>query len=168
MNESQSILDSLRRIVRALRLNSTQIQKDLGLSSAQFFVLQKLEFNEWVPISELAKRTSTDQSSVSVVVKKLIAEKLLLKKTHPTDRRSAIVSLSLIGQRYARSSKPLVQNQLIQGIETLSADQRQNLSTLLLELVHASELNRQEPLLFFEEGKPRASSKKNIVRKKSE
>ena len=72
MDDTQFILDAFRVVFRTVRLNSAQVEKDLGISSAQLFILQKLQPSEWVTINEIAFRTKTDQSSVSVVVKKQI------------------------------------------------------------------------------------------------
>ena len=42
MTDSQRILDSIRRLVRLLRLSDRVAQRELGLSAAQLFVLQEL------------------------------------------------------------------------------------------------------------------------------
>ena len=150
---SQFILDSFRKVFRALRLNSVKIEKELGVSSAQFFVLQKLRPGEWITINQIAARTSTDQSSVSVVVKKLIEEKLLLKKSNPEDKRSVLVSLSLIGLKFSGSTKSLVQNQLLQGVQSLSVSERTQLAGLLEKLLKGSNLDQEEAALFYEKAK---------------
>src|SRR5881296_2175368 len=67
MTDSQRILDSIRRLVRLLRLADRAAQNELGLSGAQLFVLQELGKTPSLSLNELAERTRTDQSSVSVV-----------------------------------------------------------------------------------------------------
>ena len=52
--ETQEILDSIRRIVRALRISSRFSEKVLGLSSAQLYILQKLGEFDGCSINELA------------------------------------------------------------------------------------------------------------------
>src|SRR5438105_26745 len=75
-SETRSILDSIRRIVRALRLADRAAEKRLGLSGAQLFVLHKLAVGPALSLNELADRTLTHQSSVSVVVQRLVKRKL--------------------------------------------------------------------------------------------
>ena len=162
MGEEQKILDSFRKVFRALRLSSVRIEKKLGISTAQLFVLSRLQSGEWITINELASRTNTDQSSVSVVVKKLVDEKFLLKKPHPTDKRSSIISLSLLGQKYSRTNEPLIADRLLKGIESLSSSEQKQLTQLLNQLLTAAGLANEEASLFFEEGKPRGRpGKKN-------
>src|SRR4029077_4522437 len=66
-------LNALRRIVRALRVASRTAEQQVGLSGAQLFVLQCLARQSPCSVKELAARTATDQSSVSVVVSRLVA-----------------------------------------------------------------------------------------------
>ncbi len=62
------MLDAIRRIVQALRESSRAAEKRVGLSGAQLFVLQTLGESPGLSLNELAERTRTHQSSVSVVV----------------------------------------------------------------------------------------------------
>src|SRR6185312_321205 len=64
----QRVLDSIRRIVRLLREGTRASEDAVGLSAAQLFVLQKLDPAVPLSLTELAARTLTHQSSVSVVV----------------------------------------------------------------------------------------------------
>ena len=72
MSDSQRILDSIRRLVRMLRVSDRQAQAELGVSGAQLFVLTELGKTPALSLNELAARTLTDQSSVSVVVTRLV------------------------------------------------------------------------------------------------
>jgi DNA-binding MarR family transcriptional regulator len=60
------VLDAVRRIVQALRESSRQAERQVGLSGAQLFVLQKLAESPASSVNELAARTHTHQSSVSL------------------------------------------------------------------------------------------------------
>src|ERR671938_1731164 len=65
-------LDAIRRLVRGLRLAARASEREAGLSAAQLFVLQQLAESPAESINELAARTLTHQSSVSVVVRRLV------------------------------------------------------------------------------------------------
>src|SRR5665213_199086 len=71
-NEIREILDSIRRIVRLLRVSSREAEREVGLSGAQLFVLRTLSEHKFLSVNELAERTHTHQSSVSVVVQVLV------------------------------------------------------------------------------------------------
>ena len=68
MDETQRILDAIRRLVRLLRISDRAAQGRVGLSAAQLFVLHELGKTPSLSLGELAARTRTDQSSVSTVV----------------------------------------------------------------------------------------------------
>src|SRR5690348_4180204 len=75
---------ALRRIVLAVRLSARRAERELGLSGAQLFVLQQLGASPVHSLNELAERTRTHQSSVSVVVRRLVARGLVTR-TRATD-----------------------------------------------------------------------------------
>ena len=72
MTDSARILDAIRRLVRHLRLADRAAQSELGISGAQLFVLFELGKTPALSLNDLAARTRTDQSSVSVVVSRLV------------------------------------------------------------------------------------------------
>ena len=76
------VLDAMRRIVQALRESSRWAERHVGLSGAQLFVLQTLAETPGLSVNELAERTHTHQSSVSVVVSRLAA-RLVERGTRP-------------------------------------------------------------------------------------
>src|SRR5690242_2450699 len=87
--DTQSILDAIRKIVKSLREASKSTEKRMGLSAAQLFVLQKIaESDKPLSINELAERTLTHQSSVSVVVTKLVNHKLVERLPSKLDARA--------------------------------------------------------------------------------
>lgn len=80
------IMDSFRRIVRALR-SSHRAAGDLDLTGAQLFVLATLGTAVGpMGVKELAERTRTDQSTVSVVVGRLV-DRGLVKRVRSTSIR---------------------------------------------------------------------------------
>ena len=80
----QAVLDGVRRIVQALRASSRWAEQHVGLSGAQLFVLQKLAETPAMSVNELAARTHTHQSSVSMVVSRLVEHGLVTRTRSPT------------------------------------------------------------------------------------
>lgn len=64
----QTILDGIRSLVNRLRESSREAERRIGLTAAQLFVLQLLRASDDLSVNDLAARTYTHQSSVSVVV----------------------------------------------------------------------------------------------------
>jgi DNA-binding MarR family transcriptional regulator len=128
---TRRILQSLRAIVRDLRRASVSYEKQFGLSAAQLFVLQALRDQPGMSLGEVAKRTATDQSSVSVVVRKLEEKDLVQKRTSSQDGRRLELSLTPRGKRLSERTPPAVQDLLIQSISDLPLPDRRQLAGLL-------------------------------------
>jgi MarR family transcriptional regulator, lower aerobic nicotinate degradation pathway regulator len=159
--DAQAIFDSLRKIVRAIRLSSKKSEKEIGISSAQFFVLQKIAERETPPsINELAEATLTHQSSVSVVVSKLLRKKLIERVRSQTNSRSVEVRLSKQGLDLLRESHHSLQERLMNAVVGMEERDRQGLVQGLAILIQKAGLQEEEESLFFEDRKAKRHESK--------
>lgn len=142
-------LDSLRRIVRALRLSAAESEKSLGISMVQKFVLSQLSDGQPRSIAELARKTFTDASSVSVVVQRLVDLKLITRRADPSDARRAQLTLSPAGRRLVARAPEPVQERLLAALADLPDRRLAELSGSLDRLARA--LGSDEAGLFFED-----------------
>src|SRR5437764_14964436 len=88
------VLDCVRRIVRELRESSREAERKVGVSGAQLFVLQQIAAGQARSVTELAERTLTHQSSVSVVVQRLAAAGLIARSRAAPGRRRTDLRLT--------------------------------------------------------------------------
>jgi DNA-binding MarR family transcriptional regulator len=144
-------MDALRRIVRALRISARAAEGRLGISGAQLFVLHQLADRDASSIDELAARTVTHQSSVSVVVSRLAARGLVARRSAPDDARRTEIALTAAGRALLRKSPESGQARLIAGLEHLGSEERRTLAHSLATLVRALEASHQAPAMFFED-----------------
>jgi DNA-binding MarR family transcriptional regulator len=151
LSETTSILDDLRRVVRSLRESSREAERRLGVSGAQLFVLQRLAFGRALSLNELAARTRTHQSTVSVVVSKLVERGLLTRSTSTEDARRVELAVTKRGLALLARAPLAAQDGLIMGIERLPRAQQKTLAEALRALVVAMQLDSAEPAMFFEE-----------------
>lgn len=153
----ESVLKSIRLLVGGLRTASRDAEKKFGISGAQLYVLQKLSAESGLSMNELAERTLTHQSSVSVVVTRLEEKKLVERKKSAQDARRLEIRLTGKGKSIlARAPNP-VQNRLLKAIESLSESDRKKLASLLSALnTHAGFVGAAP--LFFEEARKGESS----------
>jgi DNA-binding MarR family transcriptional regulator len=160
------LLDDLRRIVRALRQSSREAERTLGVSGAQLFVLRSLLDTRALSLNELAARTRTHQSTVSVVVKRLVERGLVLRHACQLDARRLELSLSKRGRALLERAPLAAQDKLIEGVERLPAAARQTLADSLHGLVVAMQLEDEAPRMFFEEEDVAAgTARKKTVRR---
>ena len=150
-SDVRAVLDSLRQIVRALRLVAKAAETELGISTAQLFVLQVLAETEGATINEIAERTCTDQSSVSVIVSRLVQGGLVNRRRDPADARRVIVTLTDEGIGLLDRSPPTIQVRLIDALGRMPATRRRVLARELSLLAGSVEANDRAPPMFFEE-----------------
>lgn len=149
-----SVMIALRRIVRYLRLADRDAEMACGLSAAQLFVLNTLAEAPSLSLAELAARTLTDQSSVSTVVAKLVARKLVSRKPARTDRRRAELRLTPAGETVVRTAPRIPQGQIIDAIESMPAARRAEVVSALEGLATAIGANEVAPRMLFEDEPP--------------
>jgi DNA-binding MarR family transcriptional regulator len=145
-------MNALRRIVRDLRLGSRTAEREAGVSGAQLFVLQALSEGPAASLGELAARTLTDQSSVSVVVRKLIEENLVKSKTAVEDARRVELSLTPRGRRLLDRCPEPTQAKLVASLERLARRDLVALTEGLEALVRQMGDIDAPPEMFFEGG----------------
>lgn len=155
MSTSQQVLDSLRRIVRFLREGSRLSEKRVGLSGAQLFVLQKLDPNRPLSLTELAARTLTHQSSVSVVVSRLVERGLVQRRPAADDARRLELLPTRRGLQLLARAPAAAQDDILAALTALSEKERRALADGLGALVGALGLGDEAALMLFSDDPPR-------------
>lgn len=154
-DEATAALVSLRRIVRFLRLAERKAEIACGLSVAQLFVLETLAAAPKSSQAELAARTLTDQSSVSVVVTKLVARGLVSRSVSPTDRRRIELALTSLGQRTLARAPRIPQATIIASIRSMPPTRRAELVRSLAHLASSIGADEVAPRMLFDEEPPK-------------
>jgi DNA-binding MarR family transcriptional regulator len=161
----REILDAIRNLVRALRLGNQEAERRVGLSSAQLFVLQTLSESDGLSLKELAQRTATDPSSVSVVVARLVSLRLVSRARDAKDGRRLVLGLTARARALMRKAPPrLVQHGLVRAIESLAAGDRRTLARLLKRIAASMGEADDAPGMFFEPLPKTARGRRSRVR----
>lgn len=161
MTDSQRILDSIRRLVRLLRLTDRAMQSEVGLSGAQLFVLHELEKATAMSLSELAEKTRTDQSSVSVVVSRLVEGGYIMRERDRRDARRLVLTLTKTGRSVAEESPPVAQERILEILERMQPAERRRFADLFGRMIEELGAARgAAPMLFEEEPSGGKSSRK--------
>ena len=133
-DDGQSALNSLRAVLRVVRLAGHDTQKRAGLSSAQMLALKALDGPEPIRMNELARRTMTSPSSVSEVITRLVSQGLVSRTRCDEDGRSVRLALTDSG-RAALLETPAPEEEVLSGLDKLGAGERKQLSELLNRLL---------------------------------
>ena len=150
-SDMRAALDAFRRIVQTLRAGGSSGRR-AGVSSAQLFALAQIADHPGVSINDLASLTFTHQSSVSIVVQRLVERRLVVKVAARSDRRKHTLMITAAGRRVLHRAPVVVQETLIAAISSLSVAERRRFSRSLQKIASAiaPEAGRHPPMLFEE------------------
>jgi MarR family transcriptional regulator, lower aerobic nicotinate degradation pathway regulator len=157
----RAVLDGLRRIVQFLRASSRDTERRVHLSAAQLFALQQVATFPGASINELAGHTFTHQSSVSVVVQRLVNRRLVAKVISKDDRRRVRLAITDAGRQVLRRSPQPAQERLIAGIASLKPADRQHLVDSLAAISRLLAPNGGPPPMLFEDQGKRGRLRKD-------
>jgi DNA-binding MarR family transcriptional regulator len=144
------VLNGLRRITQALRLSSSVVQDTLGITGAQLFVLHQLAECPGASLRELAERTATDQSSVSVVVSRLVEAGHVARGISETDGRRTELTLTESGRWMLERGPELAQTRLVAALRAMPVSQLRIAASVLDRAARAIHPASDPPEMFFE------------------
>jgi len=147
-------VESLRRVLQALRIAARDTLATTGVSAAQLFVLGALADGEAASMSELAHRTMTDRTSVTAVVDRLVGSGLVTKGTSEEDRRRASISITATGRTVLRGAPRPPTALLVEALERLDPAELKRLDRGLRALTRAMDIDREPAEMLFEDARP--------------
>ena len=155
-DDGMRILNSIRQLVRALRLFDREAQSKYGVTAAQMFVLHAIDQDEGLSLNALAARTATDQSSASVVVQRLVEAGYVLRTAVPSDRRRIELRLTPRGRAIMRKAPPPAQQKILETVAAMPPRDRKELAVLLETFVQEFGVRgKKAPMLFEEDQAPK-------------
>jgi DNA-binding MarR family transcriptional regulator len=152
-------LDHIRTLVAALSHSARAVERSTGVTNAQLFLLQQLADADSLSVNDLAARARTQQSTVSIVVARLVRAGLAAKRKSSDDARIAIISLTAKGRRLVKHAPAPPAVALLRAIEVLSEKDSRALATGMDALLRALDLAAPEVTLLFEHAPPARAPK---------
>lgn len=149
-----SVLDSLRRTVRAFRAAAQVAEERLGISGAQHFALQQLVLGPAPSLNDLAARTLTNKSSLSVVVGRLVEGGYVRRTVSRADRRAVVLSLTVQGRRALERAPDSAQTRMIAALRRLSPGDLRAFAATFERFTEELGISTLEPALIFEDVAP--------------
>jgi DNA-binding MarR family transcriptional regulator len=143
-------LDAIRVLVGALSRSARSVERRTGVTTAQLFVLRQLAEGDRLSLGEIANRTLTRQSTVSVVVARLERRGLLRRDRAADDRRRLELSLTTAGRRLVARAPVPTTGRLLGALDQLTNDQLGSLSLGLAALTAALGVESRSAGMLFE------------------
>lgn len=138
-------MNAIRSIVRALRINTRAIELKMGISLAQLFVLQQLAERAADSLNDLAERTATHQSSVSVVVRRLVERGYVTRTSSSADKRRIEIGLTPEGRKLLEDAPSTIQTQLVAALRQMARGDQESLADLLERWLTTAKIDLAAP-----------------------
>ncbi len=144
-------MNAVRSIVRAQRINTRAVELKMGISLAQLFVLQQLAERSADSLNELAERTATHQSSVSVVVRRLVERGLASRTASANDRRRIEIAVTAAGRELLAGAPVTVSMELVAALRRMPRSDREQLADLLERWLREARIDFTTPPMLGED-----------------
>ena len=151
-------LERMRALVAALSRSARAVERRTGVTNAQLFLLQQLAGGNSRSVNDLAARARTQQSTVSIVVARLVRAGLAAKRRSDKDGRVAVISITPKGRRLLAHAPVPPTSELLRAIEDLSDRDARSLADGLRALVDALGLSPSPVTMLFEHAPTRRSA----------
>ena len=165
--EVSEVVDSLRRIVRVLHQSHRIAEQRWQLSAAQLLVMQRLAEEKTLSVNQLADRTFTHQSTVSVVVTRLVSRGLVRRSRADDDARRAELALTPAGRVLLQRAMTSALTKLMDALDDMPESRLRVIGSCLNRVVDALGVAEEPAGMFFEDGlaaEPNGKSKRARVR----
>jgi DNA-binding MarR family transcriptional regulator len=107
----RDLLISIRKIIQAIDIHSSKLNRQYGLTGPQIIVLHEINNHGKISITPLARATNLSQATTTVIVKRLEAKGYIYRKNREDDRRSVSLFLTNEGKEIAAAHPPLLQEE---------------------------------------------------------
>ena len=149
VRDRDSAFRCIRALVAALQTSARAVEVRTGLTNAQLFLLRQIAGGKGLTINDLSQRTSAAQSSVSVVVARLVRAGHVKRGRDADDGRRVTLTATAKGRAAMRKAPPPATERLLRALGALAPGDARAISrgigALLTELRVAQDT---APLLF--------------------
>lgn len=132
MNDAaQDVLVALRRIIRAVDLQSKRINKASGLTTPQILILRAIDTLGEVTTGRLSDTVTLSQATVTTILDRLEGRGLIERYRSTVDKRVVHTRLTTTGRRALKKAPPLLHERFVEAFSSLDhASQKQMIATL--------------------------------------
>lgn len=145
------IVQSFRRIFKAIQQYSEAVLKEFGVTGPQLWLLKMLRQEGGTSVGELSQKMYLHISTVSGIIDRLEAKGYVARKKAETDRRIVIVQLTASGKRIVDQAPEPSQGKLLHSLQNLSEKEVLEMHEALQKIVRLMEVEQIEVKFFFSE-----------------
>lgn len=124
----------LMNISKKLKYDLNQALLEKGITVQQWAVIQQVDLKEPVTATELVHILDMDKPTISGIVQRLEKKELLVKRDHPTDKRSFLLSLTEIGRSALEDYQQLSDHIVEKHLSILTEQEQASFNHLLSKI----------------------------------
>jgi len=138
-NYELRILQSLRRIIRAVDMHSHKLASEYKITGPQLGCLIALKKEQPLTIAQLAKIVYLSPSTLVGIIDRLEEKRLVQRQRDPADRRRIHISVTPQGVELIAAAPSLLQATLVTALKELPAAEQISITMALEKLVDLME-----------------------------
>ncbi|MBW2583388.1 MAG: MarR family transcriptional regulator [Deltaproteobacteria bacterium] len=131
-----NIVDSIRRLVRAVYLDSQKMSKQYGLTGPQSSVLRNLVNDGPMSSADLSRTLYVTPANITGIIDRLEIKGLVKRIKKQGDRRVALITLTESGQQLGRSIPDPIINLFISELGDLELERLKLLSGAMNQVLN--------------------------------
>jgi DNA-binding MarR family transcriptional regulator len=116
---SNNVLKVLRKIIRAVDVQSKQLVKEYGLTGPQILILKELHAAEDITVGKIAANVDLSQSTVTNILERLENRGFISRSRSNVDKRRVNIKLEEKGVRILEMDPSLLQEHFVRRFKEL-------------------------------------------------
>ncbi len=118
-DSSDTVVATIRQIIRAVDLQSKKLTKKYGLTGPQLIVLKEIRKGNERPISEIARQVSLSQATVTSILDRLEQQGFAVRRRSTSDKRKVNIELTDKALSILDSNPSMLQEEFTDRFEKL-------------------------------------------------
>ncbi len=145
------IMQSLRRIFKAIQDYSYEVSDKFGITGPQLWVLKTISQNERLHLGELSKGMFLHPSTITGLIDRLEKKGYVERERDRKDRRVVKLRLTPAGKELVRKAPNPIQGKMIFGLRKLKKQELNSIYDSVNKLVELMEAQDVKATFFFDE-----------------
>jgi MarR family transcriptional regulator, organic hydroperoxide resistance regulator len=145
------IMQSLRRITKAIQNYSHEVSDKFGITAPQLWAVKTISQHEGLSPGELSQRMYLHPSSITGLIDRLEKKDFVERYRDKEDRRVIKLQLTPRGTVLMRMTPDPIQGKMIHGLSKLKRTELSSIHEAIQKLVEVMEVQDVEATFFFSE-----------------
>ena len=136
MNNIDTVLIALRRVIRATDLHSKYLSRTTGLTSPQILLMQAINDKSDATIGQIASVMSLSQATVTTIIDRLEKKELVYRERSQQDKRKVHAHLTEAGRRTLTNAPTPLQEHFTRQFDNLKEWEQTAIISALQRVAH--------------------------------